>query len=106
MPGDGPALLSRPDIELFSVIGVMCETIDNKTNERKFDTQTRHAADSQNCSTNRDSQTKLDVDNVSRDKTNTPGYPNISTNKILKSDYFPSSDNKEAGKEIVKQSQT
>ena len=44
-------------IELFDVIIVMCETIDNKTNDRRFDMQTRHATDRQNCSINKRLQT-------------------------------------------------
>ena len=47
VPGDGTALLRMPDIELPSIMTVMCETIGNKTNDRRFDTQTRHAEDSQ-----------------------------------------------------------
>ena len=44
--GNGPALLRMPDIELLSIIRVMCETTDNKTTGRKFDVQTTHVADS------------------------------------------------------------
>ena len=47
VPGDGPALLRMPDIELLGIIRVMCERIGNKANARKFDMQTRHSADSQ-----------------------------------------------------------
>ena len=43
--GGGPALLSIPDIELMSIIRVICETIDNKTG-RKFDVQAWHIAES------------------------------------------------------------
>ena len=32
VPGDSPALFRMPDIELFEITRVMCETIDNKTN--------------------------------------------------------------------------
>ena len=45
-PGDGPELLRIPDIELLGMIRVMCETIDKKTTDRKFDEQTRCALDS------------------------------------------------------------
>ena len=34
--GDGPALFRMPDIELFSIIRVMCDTIDNKTTNMKL----------------------------------------------------------------------
>ena len=61
VPGDGPALLGMPDIELFGIIRVMCGTIDNKTNDRKFDAQTRHAADGQNCSTNKCPQSQMQI---------------------------------------------
>ena len=61
VPGDGPVLLRMPDIELLSIIRVMCEAIDNKTTDRKFDVQTNHAADSHNCKTKRDSHAKLDM---------------------------------------------
>ena len=98
MPGDGPALLGVPEIELLSIIIVMCETINNKTNDRKFDMGTRHAEDSQNFITNKDPQTKLDADNASGDKTNILNYHNSSTNKTQMLDYFHSIDNKEADK--------
>ena len=58
VPGDGPALLRMPDIELLDIQRVMCGTVDNKTNGRKFDSQTKHVADSQKCKTNRDPQAK------------------------------------------------
>ena len=95
---DGPAVLGMPDIELLGVIRVICEAIDNETNDKKLDVQTRHQADSQNCSTNRDPQAKPYGDNVSRDKTSKPNYLNSSTNKTDISDYFHSRDNKEAEK--------
>ena len=44
--GDGPALLKMPDKELHNIIRVMCNTIDNKTNSKKFYSPTRHVADS------------------------------------------------------------
>ena len=62
----------------------MCETIDSKRNDRKFKMQTRHAADSQNCSTNRGLQTNL----------------NSSTNKIQMFDCFHFSNNKEDDKRL------
>ena len=96
--GNGPVLLRMSNIELVFIIRVKCEAIDNKTNDRKFDAQTRHAADSQNCSTNRDPLTKPDAYNMRGDKTNTPNYLNSSTKQNQMSDYFHSSDNKEADK--------
>ena len=77
VPGNGPALLRMPDIKLLNIVRVMCETIDNKTNDRKFDVQIRHAAENQNCSTNRSLQTKLDANDSSRDE------KNCSTNRDL-----------------------
>ena len=49
MPGSGPAFLGMPDIELLGIMRVICETVGNKTANRKFETQTRHAQDYQNC---------------------------------------------------------
>ena len=49
----------------------------------KCDTQTRHAADSQDCSKNRDPQTNMDANNMSGDKTNTPDYLNSSVTPTL-----------------------
>ena len=72
MPGDGPALLGMPDIELHSMFRVMCETIDGKTMDGKFETKTRYAADSQNWKINRDPQAQPDADSVSKVKTNMP----------------------------------
>ena len=37
VPGHGPALFWMPDIEFPSIIRFMCETIDNKTNDMKFE---------------------------------------------------------------------
>ena len=79
MPGDGPALLRMPDIESLGIIRVMFETIIYKTAGRKFDMQTRHLADCQNCRTNRDPQEKPDEDSTSTDKTDIPHYLNSST---------------------------
>ena len=66
MPVDGPALLRMPFIEFLGIRYIMCEAIDNKTKEGKFDKKTKHAADNQICCTNRDPQTKPDTDNVRR----------------------------------------
>ena len=94
----GPALLRMPDIELLGVIRVMCETVGNKANNRKFYVHTRHAADSQNCSTNMGLQTKSDVDNARGDKTHILDY--AGTNKTQMSEYFHSSDNTMADKRV------
>ena len=39
-PGNGQALLRMSDVELLSIIRVMCETIDKKANDRNFNVQT------------------------------------------------------------------
>ena len=49
MPADGPTLLGMPDIELLSIIRVMCETIGNKTISKMFDSQSKNVAHSQYC---------------------------------------------------------
>ena len=85
MPGDGPVLLGMSNMELLCIIRVMHETIHNKTNNRKFDMQTRHATDSPNCSTNKGPQAKSDADNMSGTE---PKYLNSSTNKTQISDCF------------------
>ena len=100
VPGNDPALLGMQDIELFSRIGVMCEQIDSKMTDRKFDTHTRCAADSHNYKSNRCLQEKLDADNVNGDKTIIPNYLNSSTNRTHMPDYLYSSDNKEANKRL------
>ena len=100
VPGDSPALPGIPGIEQFGIIRVLCGTIDIKTINRKFDAQTKHAADSQNCKTNSDTQVRSDVDNTNGDKTNIPDYLNSRTNKTHMSDYFHSNDNKEADKRV------
>ena len=89
-----------PDIELLSIIQAMCKTIDNKTTSRKFYLQNRHVADSHNCKPNTDPQAKLDEGTVSKDKTSMSGYPYCSKGKTDMSDYFNSSDNKEADKRV------
>ena len=38
-------------IELLGIIRVMCETIDNRTTDRKFSSLIRHVADCPNCKT-------------------------------------------------------
>ena len=83
----------------------MCETIGNKTIGRKFDSQTRHVADSQNCKGNRDPQAKPDVDSMSEDKSNLSDYLNSTRSKTNMPDYFNSSNNKEEARR-VRQSQT
>ena len=61
----------------------------------------RHAADSQNCSTNRPTD-KPDADTLSGDKSIIPKYLKNSTNQTQMSDYLHSSDNKEADKRVSK----
>ena len=46
------------------MIRVMCEIIDNKMAGKRFDMQTRHLGDIQNCRKNRDPQTQLNEGNV------------------------------------------
>ena len=94
--GNISALFWMPVIALLGIIQVLCKTIDNKTNDRKSDVQTRYA-DSQDCGTYKDLQTKLEsVDNMSGDKTSISNYLNSSTNKTHMPDYFHSGYNKEA----------
>ena len=81
MPADSQTLLRILDIQLLSSIKVMCGTIDNTTNGRKFDAQTRQTADSQNCRVDRVPQTKPDAGNMSGGKTNIPNYLNSTTIK-------------------------
>ena len=95
MPGDDLALLRMPDIELLGIIRVICEAIDERTTGKKFDSQTKHVAGSQNCKTNKDQKVKLHEGNSNKDKTNTPDYLISSRIKIF---YFNPSDNKEADK--------
>ena len=74
------------------------EKTEDKTTGRKFDIQTKHAEESQNCKTNSDPQVKPDADSISEDKTNIPNCLNCSSCKTDMSDYFYSCDNKEADK--------
>ena len=53
----------------------MCET-GNKTTGKKFESQTKHIADSQNCKTNKDPQAKPNESRLSKAKTNMPVYFN------------------------------
>ena len=62
MPGDSSALHRKPGIELLSIIRVIGKTIGNKTIGKKFDSQRKHVADSQNFKTNKDLQEKMDED--------------------------------------------
>ena len=83
----------------------MWKTLGNKTTGRKFDLQTKHVADSWNCKTNKDPQAKPDKGSSSKEKNNFSDYLNSSKMKTNMLDYFISSDNKEADKEQVTQSQ-
>ena len=85
------------------MINVICETIDNKANNRKFGVQTRHAANSQNCSTNRGLQTKPNADNTSGDKTHIPDYLSSSKTKLKCLIIFIPVTTKKLTKEQVKQ---
>ena len=96
VPGDDPALLRLPDIELLGIIRGIFEIIENKSNDRTFDIQTRHEASSHNCKIHRDPQAKLNAYSGSEDKINIPNYLNSSIRKTHMPDYFNSSDNKEA----------
>ena len=56
-----------PSIEWLSIKRGMCKAIDNKTTSKKFDSKTRHVADSKNYKTNKETQTKLDYVSSSTD---------------------------------------
>ena len=77
-----------PHIELLGIIGVMFETISSVTTSKKFDSQTKHAADSQNFKTNEDLQSKLDESRLSKDKANMPDYHNSNRIKTNMPNYF------------------
>ena len=80
----------------------MCETKDNKTTARKFDSHTRHVADRQNCETNKEPWEKLDEHSVSECKSNMSYYLNSSTSKPRLLDYLNSNYNKETDKRVSK----
>ena len=99
MPGDSPALLWVSD-RIAGIIRVVCEMINSKTASRKFVMQTKHAADIQNCKTNRNMQAKLDAGSMSADETNTLDCLNSYTGRTNMPHYFLSSDNKKADKRV------
>ena len=59
---------------MLDIIRDIFETIDNKSKNRKFDMQTSHAANGQECSTNKDLQIKLEADNMNGDKILLPWF--------------------------------
>ena len=52
VPGDGPALLGMPDIELLHILKIMCDMIGDPHNNRKLDLQTAEASNCPDCRTN------------------------------------------------------
>ena len=78
----------------------MCETIDNKTTSRKFDSQMSHLADSQNFKTNEDPQANPGEGSMTKDKTNMLDCLNSSKSKTNMAHYLNSSDNNEADKRV------
>ena len=51
VPGDSPALLGRPDIELPTILIITCEVIDDTDECRKIDSQTIEASIIPSCTT-------------------------------------------------------
>ena len=51
IPGDGPALLGMPDIELLNILRVSCEVISEAHESWMFDLKTREASNSSHCRT-------------------------------------------------------
>ena len=104
VPGNGSAFLWMSDIELLSIIRVMCETIDNKGTDRKFDVLTMHAADSQNCKIGTPKQGQMQIAQVKTE----PAYPVIlilAQKSYAKLFSFPATTMK-LTREQVRQSQT
>ena len=103
--GDGPTLLGILEIELFGIIRVICDTIENKTTGMKFDSQTKHVADSPNCKTNKDPQAKPDESSRSKDKIKLSDYLNSSKRKLICQIISIPVTTKKQTKEQVRQSQ-
>ena len=94
MPGDGPALLGMPDVELFGIIRAMSDQIYNKTTDRKFDSKSGMQQKNQSCKANRHPQSQMQITQV----VTKPTYPVILIlvqTKLICQIIFHSSDHKE-----------
>ena len=85
VPGDGPALLGMPEIELLGILKIMCDVIEGQQADRNFDSQTMEPSSGLSCKVNIDWESRSDnVDAI-----------NINSNM---QDYFRSSTEREADK--------
>ena len=81
VPGDDPAFLRMPDIELLSILKITCEIMGDQPADRKFDLQTIEPCNGSICKTNTSQQIKINkVDGVDTNS-NIHDYFRFSTNK-------------------------
>ena len=83
MQGDVPALLEMSNIELLSIIRVMCKKIGKKkTADKKFESQIQHEAENTKCKTNKELQAQSGIGSFSNE-TNMLDYLNSSKIKLV-----------------------
>ena len=54
VPGDGPALLGKPDIKLLCILKITCDVIEGQQADRMFVSQTIEPSSSLSCKANTD----------------------------------------------------
>ena len=81
MPGDGPALLGMPDIELLNIVRITYKVIGVPKQSRKFDLQTVEAFYSHSCRTSITLWNITDKADAHDNNTDLPDYFRSSTNR-------------------------
>ena len=81
VPGDGPALLWMPDIQLLNILRITCEVIGDLHKSRKINSQIIEASNNPSCKTSRALWHETDETGTQDNNTNIPDYFGSSTNK-------------------------
>ena len=72
--GGGPALLEMPDIELLSILKIMCDVVEGQQADRKFDSQTMEPSSAPSCKANTDWERRSDNMDVININSNMPDF--------------------------------
>ena len=84
MPGDSPALLRIPEIELYGILKIICNVVEGQQADRNFDSHTIELSSSLSCKASADQESRSDNVYVNNINSNIPDYFRSSTEKQMK----------------------
>ena len=81
VPGDSPALLGMPDIELLGILKIICEVVKGPQTDRKFHSQRMTPSSTLTIKTNTGQEIRSYNEDVINTISNMPDYFRFSTDK-------------------------